>query len=325
MPILNFDWTQIKSTMLGARVQNAKQPPLYRQIPTTQAVESLLQEILFATKSQFEELKGAKKQIRRFELSELYEPKEAVYAPKDVKVFGDAVALFEAVTGSMPIEGNLPEVVAKMSLYFGVFHDANGEKIVACKQVRGFKASLKRSHMMLFWNAGKLKPVDDTIFTLDHAFDYLITKEGVLILSPNQFVQTSVGSAVLRQTMSEIAPTLRQRCPFVGFDRFAKFAKRSVEGAKLIASIKDKPHLDELTAAVLVKDLKRFKVGYEKDSEGVVSPKQGHELRFLHYLDDRLFSPEWQKGNPRHLVAKARLPREDAEEGVESVTQDSGA
>ncbi|MFO1440748.1 MAG: DUF4868 domain-containing protein [Verrucomicrobiaceae bacterium] len=321
MPTLDFDWTSIKSTMLGARIHAPKQAVAYRQIPTTTEVGSLLEEVLHATKVHFEELKGARKQVRRFELSELYSAKEAVYAPRDAAVFGDAVTLFDAATASMPVEGNLPEAVKHMGLYFGVFHDDKGEKIVACKQVRAFKASLKKSHWMMFWNAGKLQPVDDAIFTLDTTFDYLITKEGVLILSPTQFVQTSVGSAALRQAMASIAPSLKQRCSFVAFDRFVRIAKRSVEAAKLIASIKDKPHLEELTAAVLVKDLKKLKVGYEKNDNGEVAPKQGQELPFLHYLDDRLFSPEWQKGNPRHLVAKARLPREDAEE-AESVNQD---
>lgn len=322
LPKLDFDWTNIKSTMLGARIQATKQPVAYRQIPTTPEVDSLLQEIVHATKKQFDERKGAKKQVRRFELSELYGPKEALYAPTDTTVFGDAVALFEAATGSMPIEANLPEAVKHMALYFGVFHDNNGEKIVACKQVRAFKASLKKSHWMMFWNAGKLHPVDDAIFTLDSTFDYLIAKEGVLILSPTQFVQTSVGSAAIRQEMASIAPSLSQRCSFVAFDRFVKIVKKSVEAAKLIASIKDKPNLEELTASVLVKDLNKLKVGYEKDDKGVVAPKEGQELPFLHYLDDRLFSPEWSKGNPRHLVAKARQPRDDAlEDAAEELDQ----
>lgn len=300
--------------MLGARIQAPKQAVAYRQIPTTSEVNFLLQEVLHATKTQFEELKGSKKEVRQFELSELYAAKEAVYAPRDATVFSEAVNLFEAATGAMPVEGDLPNAVNSMGLYFGVFHDQNGEKIVACKQVRAFKASLKKSHWMMLWNAGKLQPVDDTIFTLDSTFDYLITKQGVIILSPTQFVQTSVGSAALREAMASIAPTLKQRCSFVAFESFAKIAKKSVEAAKLIASIKDKPHLEELTANVLVKDLKRLRVGFEKNGKGIVAPKNGHEIPFLHYLDDRLFSPEWSKGKARHLVAKARQPREDEPE-----------
>lgn len=311
LPTFAFDWSRIESTMLGARIQVVKQPVIYRQIPTTPEVGSLLQEVLHATKTQFEELKGTKKQVRRFELSELYAAKEAVYAPQDATIFADAVNLFQAATGAMPIEGNLPEAVTSMSLYFGVFHDYQGEKIVACKQVRSFKASLKKSHWMMFWNQGKLQPVDDTVFTLDSTFDYLIAKEGVLILSPTQFVQTSVGSGALRQAMAAVAPSLSQRLKFVAFDRFVKITEKSVEAAKLIASIKDKPHLEELTAPTLVKELKKLRVKFAKDSSGIIAPEEGHEIAFLHYLDDRLFSPEWQRGNPRHLVAKARQPRED--------------
>lgn len=319
LPEVSFDWTDIESIMLGARINESKSST-YRQIPTSPEANSLLEEVLHATWAKFKELKGTRKQVRKFELPELYAAKEAVYAPTDRDVFAEAVHLYEKASQSTPITGHLNDEVRQMGLYFAVFHDGNNEKVIGCKQVRSFKASLKRSHWMLFWQGKYLRPVDQTVFTLDSTFDYLITKDGVIILSPAQFVQTSVGSAALRDAMSAVVPTLRQRCSFVAFDRFAGVVKKSVEAAKLIASIKDKEELVDLTEKQLTKDLKKLEVGFEK-VEGLVAPKKGEELHFLQYLDDRLLSPEWKKGRPRHLVAKARLPRERAGDSADEATE----
>lgn len=299
----SFSWKNVARTEMGVILEDSKHQTQFLRVPIQDAVQTTLKYMLSATHAAMIKLVPAG-DFPDLELAQIYEPKTALFVPATCDFVQDAMALH--ALSNLRLAPNALDNPDEVRIYFAIFRDPQGNKVVACRRAVTFKGLIKRK--IFFWKDKTLAPADSPVFALDHEFDYIIAKEGIFILHPGQFNAEAVDNKTICKQSADGLHVMEKRAKFISFSALDAYVRTHPMAAKLLASIRQRKDLEVMSPELVKSQFTRQGIPFT-EKNGMVGPAAEHEIDFLKLLDRRLYDMELIEGQHELYAAGNRTQR----------------
>lgn len=292
----------IRSVQFGVSLSNAEGEECVL-VPVDQTVQTALEEMVKSTAENIGCFPNADT-LPVYEHSEKYAAQECLRYPIDDDD-ADTIPMQLFNAANLDTHNNGLAEPTDISFYFAICKDAQNRKLVAIRRAVQFKGVLKAKGRLIRWLDDTMKVVDDDVFKLDEDFDYLVTRDEVYILRPNSFVYTADLMDRVLAKAEENTQALGQTMTFVDFSDLTDYVKTHPRAARLVAAIKSRDDLGNMTKQSLKKmcDATGIQV---TEVNGKLVPPEGQEMHFLYLLDRRRYSVELVPNTPETYEASSR-------------------
>lgn len=283
MSISDFNLKEIDNIEFGVCLDDEKSEKRFF-VPADKNVLSVLEKMLMATLAQI--FPAGKSAPVAYELSEKYSSTERLkasltsYWAIKLKEIYQAEGL-ESSTSALSDPGI-------MIYYSATFRDKAGKKIVAIKRASKFKATVGKSLVQLIND--EIRLIEKDVFRLDTDFDFILTEKEALILKPSAVEYVGNIDAHVGEKIKAKAIELGTRIDFVDFSGLANFVVTKKRSARLIAAIHTHNDLEKIDKDRFITHAQKMGIELQHGKDGKISPKSGHEQKFLEMLDRRLYS-----------------------------------
>ncbi len=300
---ISFCWKNVTRAEMGVILEDSKHQIKILRVPITNAVQTTLKDMLSATHAAMIKLVPTD-DFPDLELAQIYEPKTALFVPATWDFLQEAMALH--ALSNLPLAPNALDNPDEVRIYFAIFRDPRGNKVVACRRAVTFKGLIKRK--IFFWKDKTLAPADSPVFALDHEFDYIIAQEGIFILHPGQFSAEAVDNKTICKQSADALPVMEKRAKFISFSALDAYVRTHPMAAKLLASIRQRKDLEVMSPELVKTQFARQGIPFT-ERNGMVIPVAEHEIDFLKLLDRRLYDMELIEGQHELYAAGNRTQR----------------
>lgn len=300
---ISFSWSNVTRAEMGVVIEDGTNSAKIVGVPIKDSVQDTLKEMLSATYSEMLKVLPTG-EFPELELAQIYEPKTALFVPASTDFVNEAMTLH--ALANLPTAPNALDFPEDVRMYFAIFRDPVGKKLVACRRAVTFKGLVKRK--IFFWKANTLAPAESPVFALDHVFDYIIAEEGIFVLHPGQFSAEAVDNKAICKQSADALPAMESRAKFIKFSALDKYVREHPMAAKLLASIRQRRDLDSMSPELVKGQFAKQGIPYKEDG-GMVVPEANHEMDFLKLLDRRLYDLELVAGQHELYAAGNRTPR----------------
>jgi hypothetical protein len=267
------------------------------QVPVTPNVKTALKQMLQATLNGL----GDSAQWENFDCAEQHPQtaslKYAVDDPAMIKLKN----LYTAQ--NLEVSADALSDASKIDYYSARFRDTNNNECVGVRKASYFKGTVQKSFLFLI--GGQLTLAENSLFQLDPDFDFLIFSDQIVIYRPTQFERI----AELEEELIKVAPahiqTIAAAAPQLDFSFAVELVKKSPRARKLVAALKSRSDLSNISADQLGKACQTNGICVVlKDGKWTPEPK--HEVNFLEMLDRRRYNDPLIEHQPAAYRAAAR-------------------
>lgn len=293
----------ITNIEFGLCSKNENGEERYALIPIDRSVQNILTDMLVTTKSKLDSHKGVQKVLEEYEPAQKYSDTEKLWISLDDENVIKIKTLYN--TNNINTDASVLSNVDKLYFYFGIFHLSNGLKVVAFRRTAQFKGIVKAKSRLVKFIDDSLKSETDDIFKLDNDFDFIVTDQKIFILRPNAFAIIADLNEYILKNAADAIETISQSITFIGFDSIAKYVSKRIRAAKLIASLRSRDDLDQISPDLFKEACRQNNIKFE-EKNGHMLPAKGYELGFLQALDRRRFWAELIQGQKEHYEAPNR-------------------
>jgi len=298
-----FDFQNIQSVEFGVCL-DTEQGESYRLVPCVAEVQEALKEMLAET---WRALFDADAEIQEFSPAEKYGATERLW----IEIATDLVAKHRAAyeAENLPTDAGAIDSMNHFVSYFGVFRDADGNKLMAFRRATQFKGILQKK--LIRFSDDALRIIEDDVFKLDTDFDFLIYDGRIYVWRPSGFVFTSEMDGQIAACAMANVDHIAEDITCVDFEGLKKFVSGHKLAMRLVAAIKSRDDLAAISRTRLRTECKDagLKV-VQKD--GKLVPAEGSEMGFLMLLDRRRYTvtliekkPETYEAASRHTAPRA--------------------
>ncbi|HAT8692495.1 TPA: DUF4868 domain-containing protein [Legionella pneumophila] len=291
-----FNFNKIETTEFGVCIDEAEES--YYIVPSDHSVQNALKEMLTQTMDRLN-INGEALDI--FDPADKYGTNERLVIPLDSEYALTHCQMYKSdnlTTNSKAL--NEPQ---KLICYFGIFHDDEGNKLLAFRKASYFKGEVKKQLIAICDDS--LRMVSDRVFKLDHDFDFVVFDNQVYIWRPSGFVYVSGLDEQISASSIKNLQGLSQEIPFINFDTLQEFISTHKRAMRLVASLASRSDLKDISLAKLKKLCSDGNIGYSFDSN-VITIDKGHEMTFLMLLDRRLYKIDLIEDKPEIYQAASR-------------------
>lgn len=275
-----FNFNKIDSVEFGI-CKDETEEESYFIVPIDSSVQNALKEMLIQT---MDKLNANGEALDLFDLADKYSTNERLFIPLD----SDYVLKHFHVYQSENLSTNVKALSEpqKLICYFGIFHDDEGNKLMAFRQASYFKGQVKKQLIAICDDS--LRMVPDQVFKLDHDFDFLIYDNQVFIWRPSGFFFLSELDEQIHVSSIKNLQGLSQKLPFINFDTFQEIIPTRKRAMKLIASLANREDLKDISLEKLKKLCLDGNIIYTFEGDKIIIEK-GNEMAFLMLLDRRVY------------------------------------
>jgi hypothetical protein len=298
-----FDYDNISTVNFGVCLEDDSYES-YRLVPCGEDVQHALIQMLLDTHSAINEA-GA--EIREFSPAEKYGPTERLKIPLNAEIAEKHRTVFRA--DNLPTDSDGITNVSRIVSYFAIFVDADGKKLMAFKRAAQFKGVLKKR--LITFTDDALRLVGDQVFKLDNDFDFLILDEGIFVWRPSAFVFTADIDRYVAASAASNVDQIAEEVGCVSFDSIKHFVSKHKLAMRLVAAIKSRNDLSQISKRRLSTECKKAGVAVETQN-GKLVPADGNELGFLMLLDRRRYSVTLIEKSPETYEAESRHPTQSS-------------
>lgn len=270
----------------------------YHKIPVDQSVQDALKEMLTRTKNELDFTKG---NFEKFEPAQKYSPKERLGISLSDPHVSKVKALYELKNINASTSINLNDA----AYYFAIFTDQHGTKTLGVRRSTQFKGIVTAQDRLVRWANNTLQLVTDKIFKLDLEFDYIATKDEIIILRPTGFEFTAGIEEKVKECALKYSEEVAKEMPCVNFSKLKTYIQNHPKAARLIASIRIQEGINRISDKQLESACKANDIKYTKKNNQI-EPAGGMELAFLELLDRRRYTVELIDGETERYVAANR-------------------
>ena len=291
-----FNFNKVETTEFGVCVDEIEES--YYIVPSDLRVQNALKEMLIQTMDRLN-INGEALDI--FDPADKYATNERLVISLDSEYVLKHCRVYKSDnlrTNSKAL--NEPQ---KLICYFGIFHDDEGNKLLAFRKASYFKGEVKKQLVAIFDDS--LTMVSDRVFKLDHDFDFVVFDNQVYIWRPSGFVFISGLDEQISASSIKNLQGLSQEIPFINFDTFQEFISTHKRAMRLVASLASRSDLKDISLAKLEKMCSDGNISYSFDSN-VITIEKGHEMTFLMLLDRRLYKIDLIEDKPEIYLAASR-------------------
>lgn len=293
---MSFNFNKIKTTEFGVCIDDTEET--YYIVPCDQSVQNALNEMLVHT---MERLNINGETLDAFDPADKYSTNERLVISLDSEYVLTHSQVYKSNNFATNSEAlNEPQ---KLICYFGIFHDDEGNKLVAFRKATYFKGELKKQ-LVAIWD-DSLRMVQDQVFKLDHDFDFVIFDNQVYIWRPSGFVFISGLDEQVSASAIKNLQVLGQEISFINFNSLQEFISTHKRAMRLIASLASRSDLKDISLEKLKKMCGDGNIGYSFDGN-VITIEKGHEITFLMLLDRRLYKIDLIEDKPEVYQAASR-------------------
>lgn len=280
-----FDFDDISSVEFGVCI-DTDEGTEHKLVPINNNVKQALKDMLSSTVTQLSG-EGSLSDINVYEPSEKYASKELVRTPLTDEMNSSLKGIYDATNiPTDPTSLANPEIIV---YYFAIFHDNQGNKLLAIKRALQFRGIVKAGNIILRMIDETLDIVEDNVFKLDKDFDYFICDDAIYILRPSAFEYTADIELYVLQKASDNALDLATTISFLDCENLSKYVKGHKRAARLLASVRTRSDLDKTSPKKLKKACKDNDIELVTKN-GKIAPAPGHEMGFLQMLDRRRYT-----------------------------------
>ena len=194
---------------------------------------------------------------------------------------------------------------AQLVYYFGVFRDDRKRKLLGVRQAAQFKGVF-RSRFLSFVD-DTLKMIPDSVFKLDHQFDFLITASHVYVLRPAGFERIAEVEVYASAKAREMTVALGETVKFLDFSTLAEYVGMHKRAARLVAALHARGDLHTVKRSMFCKAAEESSVVLQAAGRKM-APGKGSELACLELLDYRRYTIALAPGRKPVFVAGSRRP-----------------
>lgn len=293
--ITSFDCTNITSVEFGVGF-DTEGGEAFRLIPIAEEVQDVLKEMLCVTQDSI-----SNGPMDDFSPAEKYAATERLRLTLDSDMATKHRQAYEAenlVIDTYALQ-NPHDIIG----YFGIFRDHQGHKLMAFRRATHFKGILRKKLIHFMDDAIRILP--DTVFKLDQDFDFLIYDNQIYIWHPSGFEFSADIENYVATCALENVTSVSNRISFINFDRMKDYIKNHKRAMRLVAAIRSRGDLEEVSLDMLKELCATSKVTLE-ESDGTLWPAEGHELPFLMVLDRRRYTVMLIEDKPETYEAPSR-------------------
>ena len=298
-----FNFQTIQSVEFGVSL-DTDEGESYRLMPCDAEVQEVLKEMLAATWGAIFDADG---ELQEFSPAEKYAATEQLWVglPSDLVTKHREVYEAENLQTDTHALDNVNQVVS----YFGIFRDADGNKLMAIRRATQFKGVLQKK--LIRFSDDALRIIEDHVFKLDTDFDFFICDGKIYIWRPSGFVFTSNMDDQIAACAMGNVDRIAEDITCVDFNELKKFVAGHKLAMRLVAAIKSRNDLAAISKKRLKAECKEagLKVA---ENENKLAPVEGSEMGFLMLLDRRRYTvtliekqPETYEAPSRHTAARA--------------------
>ncbi len=298
-----FNFQEIHAVEFGVCLET-EDGESYRLVPCVDEVQVALQEMLAATLSAFHDNDG---EIQEFSPAEKYGATEPLWIGLASELVTKHREIYEAE--NLPTDTGALNDVNQIVSYFGIFRDANGNKLMAIRRATQFKGVLRKK--LIRFSDDALRIINDDVFKLDSDFDFLIYEGKIYIWRPSGFVFTSEMDGQIAACAIENVDHIAEDIVCVDFDGLKQFVTNHKLAMRLVAALKSRNDLTAISKRRLKAECKEAGLKVEQ-KDGRLVPSEGSEMGFLMLLDRRRYTvtlieqqPETYEAPSRHKAARA--------------------
>jgi len=283
---------------------NTSEGEQYFTIPVDSGVQNTLWEMFETT---YSAVNPNDDTVQEYDPSEKYSNTEKIKISLDNENL-EKLKNFYSLENLESNHNVLSEKFNDIEFYFAIITTNDLKKIIAVKRPAQFKGLLKKKNSLIQLIDNTLQLVGDTIFKLDSDFDFYITDTTVYILHPQGFVFISDIDKYVLTKAEEATKNLSKDIKFIHFEPIAKYVSKHPRAAKLVASIRSRNDLNEISEKLLKDRCKECKIPLKTKGK-LFFPEEGYEMDFLEVLDRRIYSYELIKGKTELYEAHSRAEK----------------
>ena len=298
-----FNFQQIQSVEFGVCLDTDEGESL-RLVPCVEAVQDALEEMLETTRLA---IFDADHELQEFSPAEKYAATERLFCALGSDLVTKHNDIYQAE--NLPIDTHALDDMAKIVSYFGIYRDADGNKLMAFRRAAQFKGVLQKK--LLHFMDDALRIIEDHVFKLDTDFDFIICDEKIYIWRPSGFIFASQMDDQMAACAMGNVDHIAEDITCVDFDGLKKFVAGHKLAMRLVAAIKSRNDLAAISKKRLKAECKEagLKVA---ENENKLAPVEGSEMGFLMLLDRRRYTvtliekhPETYEAPSRHTATRA--------------------
>lgn len=276
----------------------------YRLMPCDAEVQEVLKDMLAATWGAIFDADG---ELQEFSPAEKYAATERLWVglPSDLVTKHRDVYEAENLATDTHALDNVNQVVS----YFGIFRDADGNKLMAVRRATQFKGVLQKK--LIRFSDDALRIIEDHVFKLDTDFDFFICDGKIYIWRPSGFVFTSEMDDQMAACAMGNVDRIAEDITCVDFTELKEFVSKHKLAMRLVAAIKSRNDLTAISKKRLNAECKDSGIKVTQKN-GKLTPSEGSEMGFLMMLDRRRYTvtliekkPETYEAPSRHVAPRA--------------------
>lgn len=276
----------------------------YRLMPCVAEVQEALKEMLAATRGAIFDADG---ELQEFSPAEKYAATERLWIGLPSDLVTKHRAVYDAE--NLPTDTHALDDVNRVVSYFGIFRDADANKLLAVRRATQFKGVLQKK--LIRFSDDALRIIEDHVFKLDSDFDFFICDGKIYIWRPSGFVFTSEMDEQMAACAMANVDRISEDITCVDFDGLKTFVSSHKLAMRLVAAIKSRNDLAAISKKCLKAECKEAGLKVEQ-KDGKLAPSEGSEMGFLMLLDRRRYTvtliekqPETYEAPSRHVAPRA--------------------
>jgi hypothetical protein len=276
-----FNPEQIQSVEFGVCL-DTDAGESYRLVPCVAEVQEALKEMLAAT---WEAIFNADGELQEFSPAEKYAATERLWVGLASELVTKHREAYEAE--NLPSDTGALDDVNRIVSYFGVFRDADANKLMAVRRAAQFKGILRKK--LLRFADDALRIIEDDVFKLDTDFDFYICDDRVYILRPSGFVFVSEIDGLVAASALANVDRIQEDLTCVDFTALREYVSEHKLAMRLVAAIKSRKDLAAISKRRLHAECRDSGIKLIT-ANGKLVPAEGSEMGFLMLLDRRRYT-----------------------------------